>query len=88
MAKKKEKDNTMKVIVHADEIILGDKSHKQGDKVTIDLNDPVTEGLLVAGAIESVTDFEERMKALAEVERQAKEDAARNSEGTDHAGSE
>lgn len=56
---------TLKVTVLADEIVVGDKTHKQGDEITLNLKDPVSEGLLLGG---SVVETAEHKKRLADEE--------------------
>lgn len=62
MAKKK----PSKLIVLADEIVVQDKTYKQGDTFTPDESDPTIEGLIVGGAVMSKDDYDEREKELAD----------------------
>ena len=62
MAKEK---TTLKVTVLADEVVFGDKTYKQGDEFSMNLKDPVSEGLLVGGAVMETSEYK---KALAEEE--------------------
>lgn len=80
MAKSEDK-NTLKVIVLADDLVIGDKNYKQGDKFVLDLKDPVSEGLLLS-AVEDVKTYDERMKMEAEAAK-VNEEAAKKGAAAD-----
>lgn len=80
MAKSKD-SNTLKVIVLADVLVHGDKTYKTGDKLTINLDDPVTEGLLAAGSLMDIKEYDEKIAQQKEAEEnQRKQDEAAEAE--------
>lgn len=62
----KEKSKTLRVTVLADEIVFDGKTHKQGEEFTMNLQDPVSEGLIAGGAVLETKEFKKRQAELDE----------------------